>query len=204
MTGMESFQTIGLCQAGSVNNTGILTFASYGTGADTSVIYATANTTNCAIQLTELTVASSGAFTVAGQLSVNGYTQTPEQIASWAVQQAEWDRQMAEQEKKARKVERVAARLLKKTVGTRQYSLYKKLGYFELIGQSGRRYRIRLHSRVQVMAENFGDKVEYEICIVHHQEHVPPTDRVITLILLLLSGEAGEKILHETGNRTAA
>lgn len=129
---------------------------------------------------------------------------TPEQIAAMNEQQAKWAVEMEERRKKEKVAEAKAIKLLRCVVGKRQYALYKKRGYFEIIGQTGRRYRFRYQQRVQIMKENFGDAVDYELCIVSAQVYVPPTDMMITLLMLVLSGEAGEKLMHEKGNRRAA
>lgn len=73
-----------------------------------------------------------------------------------------------------------------------------------MICDSGKRYRFRKGRRVQIMDSLSGDKVAYELCIIHLDYKVPPTDTLVTLLLLAMSGEDGEKIMHEKGNRMAA
>lgn len=179
---------------GTSGNTGQFVLGGGGTGAFTA-----------ATAIVIGSGASTGTITICGNNSIFAYAPTtPEQIAAMNEQQAKWAVEVEARRKKEKVAEAKATRLLRSTVGRSQYALYRKRGHFEIVGQSGRRYRFRKNQRVQIMAENFGDKVDYELCIVSAQVYVPPTDMLITLMMLVLSGEAGEKIMHEKGNRRAA
>lgn len=163
-------------------------------------IYTAATTSNISFN-----TASTGTITYTGGNSIlYGVPLTAEQHEAMIAQQAAWAVEVAAQQRKHKRAEAKATQLLRSTVGKRQYALFKKRGHFEIVGQTGKRYRFRPHCRVQIMAENFGDRVDYELCIVHAEQYVPPTDTLITLMLLVLSGEAGEKVMHEKGNRRAA
>ncbi len=123
---------------------------------------------------------------------------TREQLA----EQRAWLRESKKQAIAYRKAERKAKALLRNLLGRAQWQLYKTLGYLEVVGQSAKRYRLQLGQRIKVMAQ--GEDVDYELCLVTTGEKsVPPTDTLITRLMLLLSGEAGEKIVHEKSNRSA-
>lgn len=152
-------------------------------------------------------ITSGGFGYIYGSNGTNGFVHpsTPEQIAEMQrlqeKQQAQWKRE----ERRREKAEIKAEKLLREIVGRKMFDLYKQRGFFEVIGDTGRRYRFRKQQRVQIMAENFGDKVEYELCVINGGAvYVPPSDMLITLMLLVQSGEDGEKMLHEKGNRRAA
>lgn len=182
-------------------------YAACGTSGNTGnvVFYGAAGAFTAATAVVIGTGTNTGTITFGGSNSfITCAPLTPEQMAEMSAQQAKWAADMAKRQKKEKSAEKKATQLLRKVVGRNQYALYKKRGYFEIVGQTGKRYRFRPQRRVQIMAENFGDAVDYELCIVHANEYVPPTDTLITLMMLVLSGEAGEKIMHEKGNRRAA
>lgn len=130
---------------------------------------------------------------------------TPEQAAEAERARIEMEAKWKREERLREKAEAKAEKLLRELAGRRLFEVYKQRGYFEVIGSSGRRYRFRKQQRVQIMKEMFGDAVDYELCVINAGDsYVPPSDMLITLMLLVLSGEDGEKILHEKGNRRAA
>lgn len=128
--------------------------------------------------------------------------QTPEELAASARQQQEYQEQIKEQEKAKQKAKRAATKLFVGVVGRKAYGLFKKRGYHEVIGHSGKRYRLRLGVRIEEMAGNFGDSVSARLCI-HTDAGIPEMDTLVIQMLLVMSGEDGEKVLHKTANRTA-
>jgi hypothetical protein len=130
---------------------------------------------------------------------------TPEQAAEAERARIEMEEKWKREERLREKAEAKAEKLLRELAGRKLFELYKQRGYFEVIGSSGRRYRFRKQQRVQIMKEIFGDAVDYELCVINAgAAYVPPSDMLITLMLLVLSGEDGENLLHEKGNRRAA
>lgn len=129
---------------------------------------------------------------------------TPEQQAEFERQHAQQRARYAREQRLREKAEIRAEKLLQQLVGKRMYEVYKQRGYFEMICESGKRYRFRKQQRVQIMDGLSGNKVAYELCIIHLDYTVPPTDTLVTLLLLAMSGEDGERIMHEKGNRRAA
>jgi len=115
-------------------------------------------------------------------------------------QREEWLKAQAEIERRAQQAEERALALLEEIVGAEAARRYRELMYHEMLGASGRRYRLRPRDTVQVMVADRGDEVDYTLCVVLGSV-APPTDKVITLALLLGSGAEGERIVNETGIR---
>lgn len=127
---------------------------------------------------------------------------TPEQIeAKRQADLAEVER-LNEKMRQAKLASNAAKKLFLSLVGKKQYQLWRKRGYHEVFGASGKRYRLLERSAVREMVGNFGDKCAATLCIVLSQ-HCPQLDQLIMQMLLLQSGEEGEKLLHKTANRTA-
>jgi hypothetical protein len=111
-------------------------------------------------------------------------------------------KQQKEEAERQRLAERRAKKLFLALVGRCAYRLFRKRKYHEVIGASGKRYRLGLGHRVQEMAGNFGDKAAASLCI--HESYtwgLPSMDRLITQLLLLRTLE-GEELLQKTANRT--
>lgn len=128
---------------------------------------------------------------------------TPEERAANAARQKQAEAEAKEREKKRLKAEKAALKLFVGIVGRRAYGYFKKRGYHEVIGHSGKRYRVRLQHRVEEMVGNFGDQIAAYLCIhSDYQYGLPPMDTLVQQMLLVMSGDEGEKVLHRTANRT--
>jgi len=119
-----------------------------------------------------------------------------------AVYMAEHQKRKVDDE--ARLAENKATALFVKLVGRDAYRRFKKNGYHEVVGHSGKRYRLRLGRTIEEMSENFGEKVAANLCIhSSYSYRLPQMDVLIQQLLLILSGEEGEQVLKRTANRTA-
>lgn len=119
----------------------------------------------------------------------------------------ERERRQAE-EKKEREKKRVAAekkalQLLRTLIGAWAYRRFRKQGYHEIVGQSGTRYRLVPGKMIVVMADQTSQQISHRLCS-HHDSSIPPTDTLVTQLLMILSGKEGEASLQKVANRHAA
>jgi len=115
-------------------------------------------------------------------------------------------REQAEEKRQAQAEAAERARdLFRDLVNPAQFKVFEKRGYHEIVGVSGRRYRLRPGRTIDVMAENFGDKISHRLCIHHpYGANIPKMDTLIHQMLLIHSGEEGESELQRIANRNAA
>lgn len=99
------------------------------------------------------------------------------------------------------KAEERATKLLKAMLTPAQLETYDKEGYILVEGKSGRMYKVRKNSMIEV-----SEKIKhsnryrtYRICIEpKHHGTICPTDEVVAKIKLI---QSDEKKLHEVGNK---
>lgn len=131
-------------------------------------------------------------------------SETKEQKAEREERQRKAELEVKELERKRLKAEKAALKLFVGLVGRASYKLFKKRMYHEVIGHSGKRYRMRAGCRVEEMVGHFGDQVAAYLCI--HSDHsyeLPQMDTLVQQMLLIMSGEEGEALLTRTANKTA-
>ena len=106
---------------------------------------------------------------------------------------------LAKDLKKRKEADKRAEALFRDIYGDIELQRLKKRGYFELVGNSGTRYRFRPGREIQVMKED-GKTVDHQLCIHHHFGACPEVDTLITQALLVTTDE-GEKELRRVANR---
>jgi hypothetical protein len=85
-------------------------------------------------------------------------------------------------------------------VGKRAYNRFRKVGYHQVFGVSGRRYRLYEDSGVRVMKGKSGNKVAHGLCIILG-EYAPSMDKLVALILAFKSSPSSEANALRIGNR---
>lgn len=118
----------------------------------------------------------------------------------------EWERKYKaerdEREKKRLRAQRRALLLFAGIVGRDAFANFRKRGYHEVFGHSGKRYRLVPGREIREMDGNFGDKYSATLCVHSGHEYLlPEMDILIQQLLLILSGEKGESLLVKMANR---
>jgi hypothetical protein len=115
--------------------------------------------------------------------------ETEEQKQARLVREAEWKRQEAERKQKEAEALQRAEDLLMLQLSERQKSDWKEHKAFDVISQSGKRFRITNRSAHNVFEYDKDGKRAVEHCIVS-REHVPLPDQLVMQKLMLENHEA--------------
>jgi hypothetical protein len=134
-----------------------------------------------------------------GITSVAGYTS--DGVVGFATDQISALRKDFDQVKKDWKRKRAevkARRLFHKIVGTIRYRRFREIGYHEIVGPSGRRYRLSPGQWIKVI-EKGSDKIEHLLC-AHLEFGIPWFDTMIVQHLMLTSNKDSEKQFLKLAN----
>lgn len=126
--------------------------------------------------------------------------ETPEERAERERRAEEYRKQEEKKQKERAAAEAKAEDLFRELVGKKAYQRFKEKGYYDAVGESGTRYRLRIHAKIKVMKSPFGREVDHELCI-HPPGYAPAFDTLVTQLLLIRAGKEGEEILRKTANR---
>lgn len=147
--------------------------------------------------MSNITGATAFAIWPMGMTSVGGYTS----VRGFAPDQVRAVRSDFDQVKtswKRKRAEVKARRLFHKIVGTIRYKRFRELGYHEVVGATGRRYRLAPGQWIKVMAED-GKKIEHLLC-AHLEFGIPWFDTMIVQHLMLSSSKDTEKQFLKLAN----
>lgn len=100
---------------------------------------------------------------------------------------------------KRRRAEVIARRLFRRVAGKRAYRRFRKRGFHEVRGPSGRRYRLEPGQWIKVMVGQRGKAIDYLLC-GHLELGMPWFDTMVVQHLMLRS-EEGEKKFLAIANR---
>lgn len=161
------------------------TYATSGTAGGT-VFY------NVLTNVTNATVGFAMGFT-----SVGSYTSARRGFAPDQVSAIRTDFDQVKKDWKRKRAEVKARRLFHKIVGTIRYKRFRELGYHEIVGATGRRYRLAPGQWVKVMTED--DKIEHLLC-AHLEFGIPWFDTMIVQHLMITSSKETEKQFLKLAN----
>lgn len=133
-----------------------------------------------------------------GITSVAGYTASVMGFAADQVRAIRADFDKVKQCWKRKRAEVKARRLFHKIVGTIRYKRFRELGYHEIVGPSGRRYRLSPGQWIKVF-EKDSDKIEHLLC-AHLEIGIPWFDNMIVQHLMLTSNKESEKQFLKLAN----
>lgn len=146
--------------------------------------------------LTNVTNATIVGFT-GGFNSVGTYTSARRGFAPDQVSAIRTDFDQVKKDWKRKRAEVKARRLFHKIVGTIRYKRFRELGYHEIVGATGRRYRLSPGQWVKVMTED--DKIEHLLC-AHLEFGIPWFDTMIVQHLMITSSKETEKQFLKLAN----
>ena len=121
-------------------------------------------------------------------------TRTPKEIRRQRLDDARSRGIQKQKEKQKAEAENRAKKLLMDLIGKTDYKKFLQLGYLDVEGNSGKTYRIRPQSRIEVLEKNI--KID-SLCIITPNHYLPGYDEVVWKKLL---AENNEKLLLEVAN----
>jgi hypothetical protein len=148
--------------------------------------------------MSNITGATGFAIWPMGITSVAGYTANAVGFAADQVRAIRSDFDQVKKSWKRKRAEVKARRLFHKIVGTIRYKRFRELGYHEIVGPSGRRYRLAPGQWIKVF-EKDSDKIDHLLC-AHLEIGIPWFDNMIVQHLMLTSNKESEKQFLKLAN----
>ena len=99
------------------------------------------------------------------------------------------------EQKERDEAELKAQNTLRELIGEKAYIRYKADEFVSLFGKSGRLYRVYPGDRMTEVFDETGKLGE--VCVVHEDQHIPPTDSIISRMTMIQSDESG---FYDKGN----